>query len=322
MLETAPLIVPMETQEFDQIKNYLLQREYPSYFDKNAKKGLRQKCKRYQLQGNSLFVTISHDRLCKVVRTENVEDILKEHHRYKNSYHHGINATYNNLIEKNLYWKGMSEDVKRFVGKCTKCRHANLFSTHESDPESFVSHLTYSSLSLLDKKEGESYAWLNDELLDYYWAMLAEKNDLVFVTSLQMKGIQCESIPTKKKVSQKILSAGDKNICFILNISENHWICGFWYIKSNLIRLYDPLMKNRIRSINWFLNYINEDVVSECNNIEVKMDTSFLKQNDTFNCGVYICMYLKSKVDPFISITDPIIFRVEMKKEILGFNKY
>jgi Ulp1 family protease len=89
-----------------------------------------------------------------------------------------------------------------------------------------------------------------------------------------------------------------KNIYFIINIDNNHWVCIVVYMEEKLIQYYDSLKifgkdDNYLKGT---LRYLND---SDKKIEQIKLDEWKLvccaetvpQRKNRFNCGAFVCMY-------------------------------
>ena len=128
----------MDVVQYQECVGYLRDHKYPKRVhdsdkigEKNLKKGIRQMCKKFQLDGEEKLMHCKFDPksndlgLRAVPNRENYLTILKSLHENKaGGGHCGINATFNKLTER-YWWPRMSIDVESFCKNCNICQHQN-----------------------------------------------------------------------------------------------------------------------------------------------------------------------------------------------------
>ncbi|KAL1922036.1 uncharacterized protein VTP21DRAFT_10678 [Calcarisporiella thermophila] len=109
---------------YDAIIQYLKTKSYPPNYTKKDKTKLRVKCQRYVLIGDHLFYrpSDSSDPRREVMPADRLEIIRAVHDDPMSGAHSGINKTFDRLSAR-YHWKGMYDDVRRYVQQCEICQH-------------------------------------------------------------------------------------------------------------------------------------------------------------------------------------------------------
>lgn len=114
----------MEDNSYNEIWNYLKYGKYPEGANKGKKRDIWKKSEPFIVQEEALY----HKPKCgtnmpkKVVMSKDKERIIQAcHDNPLSGGHFGRDKTFNKISQK-YYWKGMKDDVSKFISKCDKCQ--------------------------------------------------------------------------------------------------------------------------------------------------------------------------------------------------------
>ena len=181
--------------------------------------------------------------------------------------------------------------------------------------------------------------WLNDEVINYFYIMLATRDEEMcrldpsrkrnhffksfFMTKLLNEGNadaskdgQYEYRNVKrwsKKVPGKDIFKLDK-IFFPINQSHTHWMCAVIYIKEKRIQMYDSLGSRGMHYLKCLFQYLQDEHmdkkgaplpdINEWKLVVCQPGTPC--QRNGFDCGVFTCMFAD-----FLSRDWPLVFTQE-----------
>lgn len=164
--------------------------------------------------------------------------------------------------------------------------------------------------------------WLNDEIIHYFYLMLAKRDEELckndpsrkrshffksfFITKLLNEGnASCDGTYEyrnvkrwSKKVHGKDIFNLDK-ILFPINMGNMHWICAAIFIKKKRIEIFDSMGSNGNRYLDALFNYIQDEHMDKkkCplpdaeswELVPTQRDTP--RQTNGHDCGVFTCMF-------------------------------
>jgi sentrin-specific protease 1 len=176
--------------------------------------------------------------------------------------------------------------------------------------------------------------WLNDEVIHYFYVMLANRDALLasssadssmkrchffksfFITKLLDEGVTNRYTYSNvkrwsKNVPGKDIFALDK-IFIPVNMSNVHWACAVIYIQDRKIQFFDSMGGDGMYYMKALLQYLKDEwatknnsqelpALSEWRLITCTADTP--KQENGFDCGVFTCMFAD-----FLSVGYPLTF--------------
>ena len=88
---------------------------------------------KYEIKDGQLYKK-KWDKLLKVIRRYEFEELMYLFHDHKLSAHFGIQTTYEKIKER-YYWKGIQKDVETYVKSCDQCqRRGKPIGKHELHP--------------------------------------------------------------------------------------------------------------------------------------------------------------------------------------------
>lgn len=114
----------MEDSKYKEIWKYLKYGEYPEGATKEAKRDIRRRGELFYLENEELYYKPKRgtDMPKKVVSSINKERIIQAcHDNPVSGGHFGRDKTLNKISQK-YYWKGMKDDVSKYINQCDKCQ--------------------------------------------------------------------------------------------------------------------------------------------------------------------------------------------------------
>mmetsp|Transcript_24512 Transcript_24512/g.57602 ORF Transcript_24512/g.57602 Transcript_24512/m.57602 type:complete len:599 (+) Transcript_24512:101-1897(+) len=164
--------------------------------------------------------------------------------------------------------------------------------------------------------------WLNDEIIHYFYLMLAKRDEELcgndssrkrshffksfFITKLLNEGnATCDGKYEyrnvkrwSKKVPGKDIFNLDK-ILFPINMGNMHWICAAIFMNKKRIEIFDSMGSNGDRYLNALFNYIQDEHADKKKTplpdadswelVPTQPDTP--RQTNGHDCGVFTCMF-------------------------------
>lgn len=115
----------MEDTKYNEMWNYLKYGKYPEGADKEKKRDIRKKCEPFLLENDELYhkpKSGTGNMAKKVVLSTEKERIIQAcHDNEVSGGHFGRDKTFSKISQK-YYWKGMKDDVAKYISKCDKCQ--------------------------------------------------------------------------------------------------------------------------------------------------------------------------------------------------------
>jgi len=164
--------------------------------------------------------------------------------------------------------------------------------------------------------------WLNDEIIHYFYLMLAKRDEELckndpsrkrshffksfFITKLLNEGnVSCDGKYEyrnvkrwSKKVPGKDIFNLDK-ILFPINMGNMHWICAAIFMKKKRIEIFDSMGSNGNRYLDALFTYIQDEHMDKKKTplpdadawelVPTQPDTP--RQTNGHDCGVFTCMF-------------------------------
>ena len=114
----------MDKNEYSELLSFISNHTYPESFNKNDKRALRSKAKSFVVNDEALY-HVANKKTAKVVYDdEEKATLIAAMHSALGGGHFGQAAMMEKL-SKRFCWKGMTEQVRDFVKRCTVCQLAN-----------------------------------------------------------------------------------------------------------------------------------------------------------------------------------------------------
>jgi len=181
--------------------------------------------------------------------------------------------------------------------------------------------------------------WLNDEVIHYFYLMLARRDEEMcrndpsrkrshffksfFITKILNEGHRNPAIEGKyeyknvkrwsKKVPGKDIFKLDK-IIFPINQGQMHWMCGVIHMQKKRIQIYDSMGSGGSNYLQCLFQYVQDEHkdkkkcplpdIDEWELVGTTSDTP--RQRNGFDCGVFTCMFAD-----FVSKDCPLVFSQE-----------
>ena len=253
-----------------------------------------------------------------------------------------------------------------FLWKNRNGSHRSLTSSEErtiwrilhQSPHQIVANHARSSLCIKVKdlhtlREGE---WLNDEVINFYLALLTDRNikqlstngnslgvlflNSFFWTKLTENGYNYKNVKRWTKVAklEKMGHCGMHNIfemdkvIFPINVSNNHWCCGCINIKEKKFEFYDSMHGSAYRVFRIMRRYLIDEYddkmildddspilnLNEWTNYDGK---KYAKQRNSDDCGVFTlkcCEFLSDGKFPTFTQADMPHFRRQIMVNIIN----
>jgi hypothetical protein len=123
----------METQQYYQIKNYILNNKLPTALNKTQQKQLQAQSKFFEVKNNQLYKKDrrrkTRNQLLRVIQKHEVEPILYLMHNHPTGAHLGIDKTFEKIRDQ-YYWPQMFEAIKDYIRSCDQCQKRGKFRVH------------------------------------------------------------------------------------------------------------------------------------------------------------------------------------------------
>ncbi|ETO25259.1 Ulp1 protease [Reticulomyxa filosa] len=191
--------------------------------------------------------------------------------------------------------------------------------------------------------------WLNDEIINYYAAMLGKRNrtrfenkqcecsvvlmNSFFYTKLAGSGYKFSNVSRwtkpaqlqKRCFSKKVNTIFDLHKVIIpINMSNTHWVCACINIAEKRFEFYDSMGSDGKQFYEIFKRYVEDEIKDKKLEIKYNWNHYHLKgiprQNNAYDCGVFTCKFMDWLCDnltPDFSQTDMCDFRLKMAHEII-----
>ncbi|CAF0766876.1 unnamed protein product, partial [Brachionus calyciflorus] len=154
--------------------------------------------------------------------------------------------------------------------------------------------ITHNDLFLLEKKR----SWLNEILIEAYLSLFVIENKTFIITSSTAYNILIEGIFElgNKIYNQKNNLSGYKSIVGAVLINNNHWNCFFVDLENGQFIYLDPKTDeptNELKAFDNWNRYTNALNIKKEWKLRSLKNVTRQKDLDNYNCGVYVCQYLK-----------------------------
>ena len=106
----------MERQEYENVRKYLNGEKIQEDEITRTKK----QTKGIEIKSDVLYKR-RDGKLVKILREDERDSVMFMIHNHKTGAHFGVEATYNKIAER-YYWKGMYEDIRKYVRYCDTCQ--------------------------------------------------------------------------------------------------------------------------------------------------------------------------------------------------------
>jgi sentrin-specific protease 1 len=209
----------------------------------------------------------------------------------------------------------------------------------EGNPNQVVARYKSKETGFIDSMQRESMRrlkpgkWLNDEVIHYYFTMLANRDAEMrkaprkrchffksfFITKLLDEGVTNQYAYQNVKDWSKNVPGKDifgLDMVFIpVNIGNAHWACLVVFVQERRIQFFDSLDGDGMYYMDAVMQYLKDEwksknpgqelpQLSEWKKVRTTIETP--KQQNGFDCGVFICMYAD-----FLSMGYPLSFTQE-----------
>ena len=169
--------------------------------------------------------------------------------------------------------------------------------------------------------------WLNDNVIDFYLSLVAEKNNNVycwtthFFSTLKSKGYQGVARWAKRRK----VNVTEKNIIIVpINIMSTHWALAVVDNVAKEIRYYDSLASSgNMNAVQLLAQYMQKEAERlQVVPIEYQLfpSTKTPQQQNGYDCGVFTCTvakYISGNMDLTFSQKDMKTIRRRMAYEII-----
>jgi len=173
--------------------------------------------------------------------------------------------------------------------------------------------------------------WLNDEVINYYYFMLAKRDEALtaanpvrkrnhffnsfFFTKLFDEEATNEYTYKNVKEWSKVVPGNDifalDKVLFACNVLHTHWTCVVIFMQEKRIQFYDSMRGDGYHYSDGLLKYLKDEWAAkkggELPDAEkwrvVGAETVVPRQNNGYDCGVFTCMFAA-----FLSINLPLSF--------------
>src|SRR5215813_2672200 len=113
----------MDLEQYNNIFNYLTQKQYPSNFNQHQKHKLTNQASNYEIKNNFIYKKDKRksNNLLRVIRRHEIEPVLFMFHNDPTAAHFAVDAMFEK-IRTRYYWPQMYENIRTYVKSCDNCQ--------------------------------------------------------------------------------------------------------------------------------------------------------------------------------------------------------
>lgn len=187
-----------------------------------------------------------------------------------------------------------------------------------------IKQLEFEDFNTLSVHKNEKHMWLSNFIIDFCTGLIAGSNINYTIINCNISSIILTS--SKENVDHRIIPHLKNTIIMPLNVKGIHWILAIADLNKKTFTLLDSFVTEEKKDIKYLKHFLNKiEIYNEFNDIKIETNgwqckkIRHAKQKDSFNCGVFILLYLRNIIysKKLSKLEDPMAFREFLKESLL-----